>query len=243
MNRLSMYSDGSSSETLKVRVRADKEKNTLTIEDSGVGMTKAELVNNLGRIAQSGTKKFMEALSGNSDDMNLIGQFGVGFYSGYLVADRITVVSKSASDDAQWRWESSAGSSFTVKDDTTFDDHEAFASSSGTRITLHLKEDCDEYTDEFKLRDMLKRYSSFILFPIELWSEKTDYKQEVDPDAPAPAEGKEPKMKTVTVKSTDWEQVNSQKPIWLRSPKDVNETEYTEFYKSTFRVRVYLFRL
>jgi len=233
--RFLSLSDGSSSETLKVRVKSDKEKNTLTIEDSGVGMTKTELVNNLGRIAQSGTKKFMEALGGAQDDVNLIGQFGVGFYSGYLVADRITVVSKSASDETQWRWESSAGSSFTVKDDTTFDDHEPMLSSSGTRITLHLKEDCDEYVDEFKLRDMLKRYSSFIVFPIELWSEKTDYKQEVDADAPAPAEGEAPKMKSVTVKSTDWERVNSQKPIWLRSPKDVNATEYTDFYKSTFR--------
>jgi HSP90 family molecular chaperone len=176
--------------------------------------------------------------------VNLIGQFGVGFYSGYLVADKMTVASKSAQapDSKQYVWESQAGSSFTVKEDTEGTQIEG----SGTRITLHLKEDCDEYTDEFKLRDMLRRYSSFIQFPIELWAEKTEYEQVPDTDAPADEgadgeegdegdEPKEPKMKTVSKTVTDWELVNSQKPIWLRSPKEVNATEYAEFYKSTFK--------
>jgi len=164
-------------------VSADKAANTLTIEDGGVGMTKDELVANLGRIAQSGTKKFMEALgAGGGDDVNLIGQFGVGFYSGYLVADKMVVVTKAAAEGGkQWRWESSAGSSFTVAEETAA---AGIPGSSGTRITLHLKEDCDEYTDEFKLRDMLKRYSSFITFPIELFAEKTEYNEVRPPKNP-----------------------------------------------------------
>jgi len=224
---------------LKVQVRADKELNTLTIEDRGVGMTKEELVNNLGRIAQSGTKKFMEALEGpdgggGSDDLSLIGQFGVGFYSGYLVADRMTVVSKSAETGTSFKWESQAGSSFTITP-VTDEAGEGIEGSSGTSITLHLKEDCDEYTDEFKLRDMLRRYSSFITFPIELWADKTEYVQEIDTSAPPPLEGEEPKMTSVPKTVTGWERVNSQQPIWLRRPKDVNASEYTEFYKSTFK--------
>jgi len=233
--RFLTLSDGSSpADSLRVRISADKVANTLTIEDGGIGMTKDELVNNLGRIAQSGTKKFMEAL-GSKDGLNLIGQFGVGFYSGYLVADRMVVVSKSYQESStQWRWESSAGSSFTVKDDSLFDDHKPIE-AGGTRITLYLKEDCDEYTDEYKLRDMLKRYSSFITFPIELYAEKTDYEQVPDEEAPPAKDGEEPKTKTVAKSSFNWELVNSQRPIWLREPKSVNDTEYDDFYKSTFK--------
>uniref|UniRef100_A0A7S2SVX7 Histidine kinase/HSP90-like ATPase domain-containing protein n=1 Tax=Rhizochromulina marina TaxID=1034831 RepID=A0A7S2SVX7_9STRA len=229
--RFLSLTEGGGADSMKIRIKPDKEANTLTIEDSGIGMTKDELVNNLGRIAQSGTKKFMEALGSGEADINLIGQFGVGFYSGYLVADKVSVVSKSSEGDGkQYRWESAAGSSFTV----TEDDSDPIE-GAGTRIVLSLKEECDEYTDEFKLRDMLKRYSSFIQFPIELWAEKTDYESVPDPDAEPPAEGEEPKMKTITKTSTEWEEINKQKPIWLRSPKTVNETEYTEFYKSTFK--------
>jgi len=231
--RFLALTDGQASDEMSVKVTPDKEANTLTIEDEGIGMTKEELINNLGRIAQSGTKKFMEALGQGNDDVNLIGQFGVGFYSGYLVADKMTVVSKSAqSDDSiQYKWESQAGSSFTIIEDK---DGKPFPNGAGTRITLHLKEDCDEYTDKFKMREMLRKYSSFIQFPIKLWAEKTDYKQVPDLDAEV-VEGEEPKMKTESVTTTDWELMNQQKPIWLRSPKDVNDTEYEAFYKSTFR--------
>lgn len=145
----------------KIRLYADKEKNTLTIEDNGVGMTKKELQTNLGRIAQSGTKKFTEAL-GSTDETNLIGQFGVGFYSAFLVADKVTVVSKAAGEP-QLRWESEKASKYTISPD----DSEPIE-GSGTRLVLSMKEDADKYLDDFTIRDMLKKYSEFISFPIEV---------------------------------------------------------------------------
>jgi len=131
---------------LRVRIRADKAARTLTIEDNGVGMTRDEMRNNLGRIAQSGTKKFMEALGSGDADLSLIGQFGVGFYSAYLVADKVSVTSCSMKEDGereQLRWESQAGASYTIATDDS-EPFDADAGGCGTRITLHLKEDCDE---------------------------------------------------------------------------------------------------
>jgi heat shock protein beta len=226
---------------LKIKVKGNHINNTLTIEDSGIGMTKDELVNNLGNIAQSGTRNFMNFIkehkkknkqeNNKQDDISLIGQFGVGFYSGYLVADKITVISKSINaSDEQWRWESSAGNSFTIYNDRLSKDYIPIE-GSGTRIILNLKEECDEYSGEFKLKDMLKRYSSFITFPIELWSEKTDFQAEEDESN----NSTEDAMKSVPVKTQFWDRINSQSPIWTRSPKEVNESEYHEFYKSTFK--------
>lgn len=218
----------------EIKIKCNPDDNTITIEDSGVGMTRDEIINNLGRIAQSGTKNFLEAL-GNSKDVNLIGQFGVGFYSAYLVADKVQVITKSMQDPSapQWKWESQAGSSFTIVEDTDSDDP---IETSGTRLVLHLKEDAAEYLETSKVEELLQRYSEFIEFPIKIFKETTEYKKvpdvEANKDLP---EGEEPKMKTVPETTAKYEQVNNQKPVWLRPPKEVTEDEYKEFYKGAFR--------
>ena len=245
---------GAASDALRVRITADPAKKTLTIEDTGVGMSKDELVANLGKIAKSGTKAFAEALGdGAPDDVNLIGQFGVGFYSGYLVADQMTVVTKSMNSEATHTWSSDAKSGFTVKEEGTIE------GVSGTRIVLEVKEDAAEYLEEATLRRLLKRYSEFLQFPIELYTSKTTYDDEVDeeatkkaraevdeeatktardadPEAPEVLKTDAPEVtKSVTNVNFDYEVVNSMKPLWLRPPKEVNASEHAEFYKSAFK--------
>jgi len=218
-----------------IRVIPDKTNNTLTIEDSGIGMTKQELIMNLGTIARSGTKAFMEAVQ-SGGDMSMIGQFGVGFYSAYLIADRVTVYSKS-NDDEQYVWESAAGGSFTVTKDT-----ETERIARGTRIVLHLKEDQTEYLEERRLKDLIKKHSEFIGFPIELAVEKTTEKDVTDDEAeeeekkdeeePKIEEEKEKKTKKVKEVTIEYEQINKNKPIWMRRAEDVTQEEYASFYKS-----------
>ena len=241
---------------LEIRIIPDKDNKCLVIEDTGIGMTKADLVNNLGTIAKSGTKGFMEALSAGAD-MAMIGQFGVGFYSAYLVADKVTVYSKHNDDPDVHCWESAAGGSFIVTnvEDTSL--------TRGTRIVLQLKEDMLEYLEEHRLKELVKKHSEFIGFPIKLYVETEVSKEVTDDEADEDVEDivledqdKEAKVdetkvdetkvdeanldeakdkkKTKTVKSVSktWNHLNEQRPLWMRKPEEVTNDEYVAFYKS-----------
>jgi len=228
-------------EKMEIKIVADKTNNTLTLIDTGIGLTKSDLVNNLGTIAKSGTKSFMEALTAGAD-ISMIGQFGVGFYSAYLVADKVEVHSKN-NDDEQYCWTSSAGGSFTVAVDT---DYEKIG--RGTHIVLHLKEDMLEYLEEKRIKDLVKKHSEFIGFDIFLMVEKTTEKEvtddeeeeeEGDDDKPkvedvTEAEEGEKKKKTKKIKEVthEWEKLNNTKPLWMRKPEDITSEEYAQFYKS-----------
>jgi len=220
---------------LEIRIIPDKANKCLILEDSGIGMTKADLKNNLGTIAKSGTKGFMEALSAGAD-ISMIGQFGVGFYSAYLVADKVTVYSKN-NDDEQHVWESAAGGSFVIKPDSEV------PITRGTRIVLQLKEDMQEYLEERRLKDLVKKHSEFIGFPIKLCVEKETEKEVTDDEDEEEKPDEEPKVedvdedkkkKTKKVKSVtkSWSHLNEQKPIWMRKPEDVDPKDYAAFYKA-----------
>ncbi|TKY69492.1 Heat shock cognate 90 kDa protein [Spatholobus suberectus] len=226
---------------LEIRIKSDPDNGTITITDTGIGMTKEELIDCLGTIAQSGTSKFLKALKENKDlgaDNGLIGQFGVGFYSAFLVAERVVVSTKSPRSDTQYVWEAVAdSSSYVIREET---DPEKLL-RRGTQITLYLRDDDKyEFSEPSRIQGLVKNYSQFVSFPIYTWQEKSRTVEVEEEEEPK--EGEEPKAegekkklkKTKTEKYWDWELTNETKPIWLRNPKEVQKDEYNEFYKKTF---------
>ena len=196
----------------KIKITQDKAAGTLTVSDNGMGMTRDEAVAELGTIAHSGTREFMQALKDASqkDKPGLIGQFGVGFYSSYMVADRVTVVSRKATEktDKAIKWESTADGTYTIDDATR--------EKPGTDVILHLRDDDKKYLEEWELRDIIKKYSDYIEHPVvmDITREKED-----------------PADKSKKVKTTEEETLNARKAVWLRDPSEIKQEEYHDFYK------------
>ena len=206
LNNASLFEDAPN---LEVRVAFDKEAKTLTITDNGIGMSEAEAIDHLGTIAKSGTKDFMSRLSGDQKkDAQLIGQFGVGFYSGFIVADKITVESRRAGLKAEEgvRWVSGGTGDFETETITR--------AARGTSVTLHLREDATEYLSHWKLKQIIGKYSDHISLPILMQKEEWD------------------KDKGEYIQKDEWEAVNSASALWTRSKKDISDEQYAEFYKN-----------
>lgn len=228
---------------LEIRILVDKKNRMLHIRDTGIGMTRDDLVNNLGRIAKSGTAEFIEKLSKSDTLSSQIGQFGVGFYSSFLAATTVTVTTKH-NDDAQYVWESNDADqgSYTIASDPRGN-----TLGRGTLVSLHLRSDADEYLDETKLRELIRKYSEFINFPIYLYA--PHQKDTFDDLTEEEADVTEDELKAASVTEGDlvdedeaqemfkkevyeWELINQNKPIWTRKAADISTEEYTNFYKA-----------
>ncbi len=214
-------------EELGLFIKADIEAKTLTISDNGIGMTREEVVENLGTIAKSGTENFIKSLENVENkenmDMELIGQFGVGFYSAFMVADKVTVVTKSSDSDKGIIWESTGDGTYTIE--------EIEKADRGTSITLHLKEKTEgdetfeDYTSEYILKNLITKYSNFVRYPVKMEVEKTEYPKKEDGS---------PDYEAEPTKSKEIETINAMKPIWLKNKNEVKDEEYNDFYKQTF---------
>jgi molecular chaperone HtpG len=206
----------------EILVEADKEKRTLTITDNGIGFTHDELVNNLGTIARSGSRQFVEEMTekGEKNDTDIIGQFGVGFYSGFMVADSIEVYTKSPLDEKGYKFVSEGLDSYTID--------EVEGLNEGSKIVLHLRPNTDdvkydEYLDEYTIKDLIKKYSDYVRYPIKTWVTKF-----------VPSKEKDEKGNPKTEETRELETINSQTPIWKKDKKDVKDEELNNFYKSKF---------
>ena len=209
LSEASLYEDDGQ---LRVRLILDKENKTLTISDNGIGLTRDQAIEHLGTIAKSGTAEFFSHLSGDqAKDSQLIGQFGVGFYSAFIVADKVTVLSRAAGVPAEQgvSWESDGSGSFSV---ATI--HKA---SRGTDVVLHLKAEESEFLDDWRLRSVIGKYSDHISIPVEMWE--------------LPAESDDEKGDDNAVANGEWKQVNRATALWTRTPRDIPDEEYQEFYK------------
>ena len=225
---------------LQIKISFNKTLKQLIIQDTGIGMTKQELITNLGTIAKSGTKTFIESMTNTNSDISMIGQFGVGFYSAYLVANKVDVISKN-NDDVCYKWESTAGGSFNIAE---FED---ITMTRGTKMILHLKDDMDKYLEESTIKELIKKHNQFISFPIYLECQKTKEveqeqeleqkdMEEVEGDAKVEdveeSEEQSKKTKTKTETYYEYDHLNQERPIWLRKPEEVTQEEYVSFYKS-----------
>jgi len=231
----------------EIKIYVNKDLNVLTIEDTGIGMNKEDIINNLGKIASSGTKKFMSELQEKKDMTNsLIGQFGVGFYSSFLVADKVKVISKKYNEDNIYEWESNGGCNYYL---TENNENEL---KYGTKIELYLKEDCHDYLDEHRLKNIVNEHSQYIYYPIKLLVTKTRdvevTEEEKDSDVKSDDEDTEGvkieevmeekeenekqsnEKKTIQESYDEWEQLNDQKSLWIKDPENVSEEEYKSFY-------------
>ena len=212
---------GVKKEDLSIHISPDKDTRTLTVSDNGIGMTKEELEKNLGTIARSGSMDFKA--ENKNENIDIIGQFGVGFYSAFMVASKVTVISRAQGSDEAWKWESKGVEGYTLT--------EAEKDAPGTEIIMVLKEDTDgenysQYLEEYTLVDLIKKYSDYIRYPITMYRQKSRQKPKPE-DA---GEDYKPEYETYT----ELETINSMVPIWKRNKNDVEEKDYNEFYKSRF---------
>jgi heat shock protein beta len=235
---------------LSIKIKVEKDANVIHITDTGIGMTQEHLKKNLGTIAKSGTSEFFEkmSVSGNEDGASdLIGQFGVGFYSAFLVADKVVVTSKN-NDDDQYVWESDSLEFFIAKDPR------GNTLPRGTTVSLYLKEEAGDYLQHQSVKELIQKYSQFINFPIYLWGskqveEEVPVEEEADEEVNADEdeEGKveeesdeeKPKTQKVTKTVYDWELINSTKPIWQRKTAEIDAAEYEKFYEAIAKVKVF----